>query len=149
MRQARAIMADEPGHEERIALVAEELVVGKRTVETGRVDIRTVVDERTEWARQTLMRENVRVEMVEIGRPIDVVPEIREVDGVTIFPVIEEEMVVTRRLVLARELHIHRERTTEEVAQPVTLRAERAVIEQTSTGLTLTATDPNTPTPEA
>jgi len=142
-------MVDGTGPEERIALVAEELLVGKRTIETGRVDVRVVVDERTEWATQTLTHEKVRVETVEIGRPIDVVPEVREVDGVTIVPVVEEEMVVTRRLVLARELHIYRERITEELSEPVILRAERAVIDQTSTGPTLTTIDPPTPTPKA
>lgn len=142
-------MADEPHHEERIALVAEEMAVGKRTVETGQVNVRVVVEERQEIARATLTHDKVRVETVEINCPVDVVPQVREVDGVTIVPVIEEEMVVTRRLVLARELHIHRDRTTQEVAEPVTLRAERAVIEQTSTDPTLTTIDPTTPTPQA
>jgi hypothetical protein len=42
-----------------LPLAEERISLQKRTVETGRVRIRTVIDERQQWARESLARENV------------------------------------------------------------------------------------------
>jgi stress response protein YsnF len=49
---------------------------------------------------------------------------------VTIVPVLEEVLVVEKRLVLKEELHIRRRVDTESVEVPVTLRKQRAIIER-------------------
>ena len=49
---------------------------------------------------------------------------------VTVVPVLEEVLVVEKRLVLKEELHIRRRIETEAVEVPVTLRKQRAVIER-------------------
>ena len=48
----------------------------------------------------------------------------------TIVPVVEEVLVVEKRLVLKEELHIRRTSQTELVEVPVTLRKQRAVVER-------------------
>ena len=48
----------------------------------------------------------------------------------TIIPVVEEIIEVQKRLFLKEEIHIRRETTREEVAVPVELRKERAVVER-------------------
>ena len=53
-------------------------------------------------------------------------------DGVTIIPVLEEILVVEKRLVLKEEVHIRRSTAGEEVEVPVTLRRQRAVVERVS-----------------
>jgi stress response protein YsnF len=52
------------------------------------------------------------------------------VDGVTIVPVVEELMVIDKRLMLKEELHIRRRVTKETVNFPVSLRKQRAIIER-------------------
>ncbi len=64
-----------------------------------------------------LEHEDVRVERVTIGQEVTVAPEVREENGVLIVPVLEEVLVVQKRLVLKEELHIHRQRTREHVEQ--------------------------------
>ena len=54
----------------------------------------------------------------------------RTEDGVVIVPVMEEVLVVEKRLVLKEELHIRRQVTQENVEVPVTLRKQRAVVER-------------------
>jgi hypothetical protein len=54
-----------------IPVVAEEVTVEKRTVETGRVRVRTTVHEREEVVDEPLLREEVTVETVPVGRLID------------------------------------------------------------------------------
>ncbi|MBB3262666.1 uncharacterized protein (TIGR02271 family) [Azospirillum sp. OGB3] len=114
--------------EEAVPLYEETLSVGKRTVETGRLRITTVVREREETVEQDLSSEAVEVLRVPVGRPVDAAPEPRYEGDVLIVPILEEELVVTKRLVLKEELHIRKQATrrTERVTE--TLRSEDAVV---------------------
>jgi stress response protein YsnF len=49
---------------------------------------------------------------------------------VTIIPVLEEVLVVEKRLVLKEEVHIRSTTSGEDVEVPVTLRRQRAVVER-------------------
>ena len=111
---------------ERIELAEERLDVAKREVERDRVVVRTRVSEREETAEVDLRHEDVDVERVPVGRVVDSPPATREEDGVLIVPVLEEELVVTTRLVLKEELRISRRSRTETVRRTVRLRTEHA-----------------------
>jgi uncharacterized protein (TIGR02271 family) len=115
---------------EIIPLAEEELRVDKRTVTTGMVRGRTVVDVETELAKATLDGEAVEVTRVPMDRMIDQPPAIRTENDVTIIPILEEVLVVEKRLVLKEELHVRKRKTTEDVEIPVELRKQRAVIER-------------------
>jgi uncharacterized protein (TIGR02271 family) len=117
-------------HEERIALVEEEARIDKREVVTGRVRIRTRVEEAEETVRGTLDEEVVEVERVPVDRIVDAAPAVRQDGDVTIIPVMEEVLVVEKRLVLKEELHVRRRRTQESVEVPVTLRRERVEVKR-------------------
>jgi uncharacterized protein (TIGR02271 family) len=115
---------------ETIPLVEEQVSIAKHKVATGRVRIRTVVDERETWVREELAREEATVERVPIDREVTEVPEMRQEGDVLIVPVVEEVLVVEKRLVLKEELHIRKQRQVEQIEQPVTLRSTRAVVER-------------------
>jgi stress response protein YsnF len=55
---------------------------------------------------------------------------IRTEDGVTIIPVLEEALVVEKRLVLKREIRISKRSNLETVEIPVSLRKQRAKVER-------------------
>jgi uncharacterized protein (TIGR02271 family) len=116
--------------DELIPIVEEEVRVDKREVVTGRVRIRTIVETIEETARASLDGETVEVQRVPIDRVVDVAPQVRNEGDVTVIPVVEEVVVVEKRLVLKEELHIRRHRTTESVEIPVTLRKQRAIVER-------------------
>ena len=116
--------------EEVIPLVEETATVGKRQVVTGHVRVQTVTDTVEELARADVQRETVEVTRVPIDRMVETAPEIRTEGDVTILPVVEEVLVVEKRLVLKEELHIRRRVETETVEVPVTLRKQRAVVER-------------------
>jgi uncharacterized protein (TIGR02271 family) len=115
---------------EVIPLVEETVRVGKREVKGGTVRVRTIVDTVEELARAELHGEKVEVTRVPVDREIDRAPEIRTENGVTVIPVIEEVLIVEKRLVLKEELHVRRQQTTENVEVPVTVRRQRAVVER-------------------
>jgi stress response protein YsnF len=89
-----------------------------------------VVDTVEELARAELRGEKVDVTRVPVDREIDRAPEIRTENGVTVIPIVEEILVVEKRLVLKEELHVRRQETTEIVEVPVTVRRQRAVVER-------------------
>jgi uncharacterized protein (TIGR02271 family) len=113
-----------------IPLVQEHLEVGKREVETGRVRIRTVVDERLERVAQELQQEDVSIERVQVNREVTHPPEVREQDGVLIVPLVEEVLVVEKRLVVKEELHIRKKHSSERYEEAFRLRGMRAEVER-------------------
>ncbi|MEE1611904.1 YsnF/AvaK domain-containing protein [Microvirga sp. CF3016] len=116
--------------EEVIQLVEETASVGKRQVVTGRVRVQTVTDTIEELAHADVERETVEVTRVPVDRMVEIAPEIRTEGDVTIVPVLEEVLVVEKRLVLKEELHIRRRVAAETVEVPVTLRKQRAIVER-------------------
>jgi uncharacterized protein (TIGR02271 family) len=117
-----------PDHEDRVPVTEEVLTVDKRTVPSGRVRVETRTETVTALAEAALETNDVEVERVPVGREIDGIPEVRTEGDVTIVPVVEERIVVERRLVLREEVHIKRRRTVETVRAPVELRRQQVVI---------------------
>jgi uncharacterized protein (TIGR02271 family) len=114
--------------DDRIELVEERLEVEKRAVERGRVVVRKHVDTREEIAEAVLHQDELSVERVPLGVPVDAAPPVREEGDVLIVPVLEEQLVIQTRLILKEELRITRRRREERFRQPVRLRAERAEV---------------------
>jgi uncharacterized protein (TIGR02271 family) len=124
---------DVHGEERVVPLAEEELRVEKREVTTGKVRVQTFVDSFEEVARANLQEEHVEVTRVPIGKEVKVAPVQRTEGDVLIIPVVEEVLVVEKRLVLKEELRISRRTTREDIEVPVTIRKQRAVVERTKT----------------
>jgi uncharacterized protein (TIGR02271 family) len=122
---------DTPPEETRetiIPLLAEEVEVSKRRVETGRVQVARVTHEHEQLIDELLERETVEIERTPIGRQVDVMPAVREEGDIVVIPTVEEALVVERRLVLKEEVRIRRVRSTERHRESVTLRHQEAVV---------------------
>jgi stress response protein YsnF len=117
---------------ETLPIVEEELRVEKRQVATGKVRVTTKTEVSDEVARATLEGETVEVTRVPVNREVDVAPAVRTEGDVTVIPVVEEIVVVEKRLVLKEEIHLRRTVTREEVEVPVQLRKQRVVVEDAS-----------------
>ncbi len=118
----------EPGHEARIPLYEEELSFAKRAVESGRVQVSRTTSRRQQTVDELLNREEVEVERVAVGQPIDSMPPVRQEGDVTIVPVVEEVLKIERCLVLKEEVHIRRIEKSERYQNTVTLRKQEAVV---------------------
>ncbi|MBI0539465.1 DUF2382 domain-containing protein [Roseomonas sp. KE2513] len=116
--------------EEVIPLVEEVLRLSKRTVETGRVRVSLT----TETVEETLRSRRTEIERVPVGREVKEVPATRQEGDVMIVPVVEEELVVVRRLVLKEEIRLRLIDSEEHVAQPVKRRVQRATVERLAPG---------------
>jgi uncharacterized protein (TIGR02271 family) len=116
--------------EARIPLAEEELSVEKRQVETAKVRVRTETQFVEEHVSVDLRESHVDVTRVPVGRTVEQPPAVREEGDVLIVPVLEEVLVVEKRLVLKEELHITRRATSTPTELPVVLRKQRAVVDR-------------------
>ena len=110
--------------EQVIPLVAEVLTVGKREVETGRVRFRKDVTERTETVDEPLLRTEVSTRRVEINQFVDSPPPVRYEGDAMIIPILEEVLVVEKRLRVKEEVYITQVQTEHHDPQSITLRQE-------------------------
>jgi uncharacterized protein (TIGR02271 family) len=121
---------EKPGfaEEQVLPLHAEEIAVSRRKVEKAVVRVGTVTHTHEAMVDEQLTHERVEIERVPIGRVIEVVPPVREEGNTTIIPVVEEIVVVERRLVLKEEVHLRKVRVTEQHRETVILRQQDAII---------------------
>lgn len=113
-----------------IPVVEEQVHVAKREVPAGKVRVHTTVEAVEEIVGTTLEEERVEVERVPVGREVQQAPAIRTEGDATIIPVVEEVLVVEKRLYLKEEVHIRRHVSRQRVEAPVTVRKQRAIVER-------------------
>ncbi|HKG14344.1 MAG TPA: DUF2382 domain-containing protein [Pyrinomonadaceae bacterium] len=113
-----------------VPVVEEELRVGKRVVETGRVRVTKTVSEREELVDVPLVREEFDVERVPVNAFVDGPVAPRHEGETLVVPVLEEVLVVEKRLVVREELRITRRRSEEREARRVTLLSEEVSVER-------------------
>lgn len=123
-------MALKPEADLIVPVVEETVHAGKRVVPHERVLLHKTVGERDEAVELALNVETVSIERVPIGRAVSEPPAIREENGVLIVPVLEERLVVEKRLFLVEEVRVRRERKQESTATTVRLRREKVEVER-------------------
>ena len=117
-----------------VPVVAEQLEVQKRVVEAGGVRIRKTVSEREEVVDEPLMREEVQVKRVPVNKVVDGPVPVRHVGDTMIVSLLEEVLVVEKKLMVKEELHIKKEQVESYRPQRVTLRTEEAIVERVEDG---------------
>ena len=121
---------DDGGDRVTIPVVEERAVVRKRKRVTGAVRVRTVVREDERVVDEPLAVETVEVGRVPLGRWVEAAPAVRQEGETTVIPVLEEVVVVEKRLRLVEEVRVTRRRRTERASERVTLRREEVVVER-------------------
>ncbi len=112
-------------------IVEEQLAVGKRTIETGKVTLEKRVHEHHESLDVPLALRTYDIERVVLNQPVDVAPSIRQEGDTTIYPLVEEQLVVTTQLILKEELRITRRDTERRDTRTVTLKRESIEVTRT------------------
>lgn len=110
-----------------LLLQEERVAVSKRTRKTMVRAARTTTDRAVE-VDEDLSVEQVVVTRVPVGRVVETMPPVREENGVTIVPVVEEEVVLVRRLVLKEEVHFKRVQSTVRHVETVTLKRQEVIV---------------------
>lgn len=131
LRYAELQQAARGGGEQRIVIpvIEETLTVGKQAI-TRRVRIVKSVEERQVSVDETFAEEDIEVERVQVDREVDGPVSVRYEGDTIIIPLLEEVVVVEKRLRLREEVRIRRRRTMRALSEPVTLRREAVRVER-------------------
>ena len=111
-------------------MVEETAVVRKERVVTETVRLRKRVHEEEEVLDVPVQTEAVEVERVPVGRWLEAPAEVRQEGDTTVYPVVEEVLVVEKRLRLVEEVRVTRRQETRRVQERVGLRREEVVAER-------------------
>lgn len=124
---------DEPESEKDLVIpvVAEQLHVDTVSVPAGGVRIiKRVVEDQVE-INENLRQQHAEIEHVPIGRFVDGPQPIRQTQsGVTVIPVVEEQIVVERRWLLKEEIHVRQTVSSKEHREKIPVRREKVDIER-------------------
>lgn len=115
-----------------IPLAAEELTVEKHTVENT-VRVQKRVREETVVVDEVLRRDSVDIERVPMDRYVDQPLEPRYEGETMIIPILEEVLVVEKRLLLREEIRITRRQSVVRDPQEHVLRREEATVTRDQT----------------
>lgn len=117
-----------------IPLAEEELTAHTRETEKGRVVIRKRVETVPHETSVDVSHEDVEIDRVSVDREIDDVPAVRHEDDTIVVPVVEEMLVVEKRLRLVEEVRVTKRRVTQ--AQPIREDLRREVVDVFEEGAT-------------
>ncbi len=113
-----------------VPVIEETAVVRKERVATETVRLHKRVHEEEEVLDVPVQTEAIEVERVPVGRWIDAPAEVRREGDTTVYPVVEEVLVVEKRLRLVEEVRVTRRQETRRVQERVALRREEVVVER-------------------
>ena len=117
----------------KVPVVREEVQVEKQVVDTGRgVRIHKTVAEHPCQIDESLLREGAEIRHVPVDRivPLDAAPATRYEGDTLVVPILEEVLVVERRVRIKEELRITRTRREEHHAETVMLKSEQVSVER-------------------
>lgn len=125
-----------PAHDQlvKVPVVEEQLSVATRAIDTGRgIRVHKTVHALPVTVDETLAHDEMDVRHVPVDRLLEdgeTVPASRYEGDVLIVPVLEEVLVVERRMRLKEELHITRIRREESHTETVMLKVEQVTVER-------------------
>jgi len=96
------------GEEQTLELREEELIAHKDLRELGEIQVRTEVDQLPGRIEVDAYREEVVIEHETVGKVVSEREQPSQDGDVLIVPIYEEQIVVTKRLVLRERMHIRR-----------------------------------------
>jgi uncharacterized protein (TIGR02271 family) len=114
--------------------VFEEHVNIDRVTRTDRVQITKTVHERVEVVDEPIFSEEVEIERVVINQPLaptDAAAQVHREGDILIIPLLEEVLVVEKRLILKEEVRIRKIQRDTFSPQEVTLRSEQINVTRT------------------
>jgi stress response protein YsnF len=119
-----------------VAAVHEALEIGKKVIDHGGYRLTKSIETREVPVDQVLADEHVDVERIKKNQVVssEDPPSIRQEGDTTIVPVLEEVLVVERRLVIKEEIRITRRRAERREQRSVELKSEHIDIERLEPG---------------
>jgi len=123
------LLASERGDGLHLPIAEERLVPAKQLVDLGELRLHKSVTRREEIIREPVTRDDLVVERVPVGRPLEAPLEPRFEGDWLVIPIMEEVLVVRKQLMLTEEVRLRKRQVTEEREIRETTRHERIELE--------------------
>lgn len=121
-------------HEVRtVPIIEEKYSIDIQTVEKGKIQITKQVHQEDVHVNVPLIHEEIEVQRISKNLPVEHPPEVRHEGDTMIIPVLKEELVIQKRLVLVEEIHITKRKIEEHQPQQVSLKKEEVKIKKSET----------------
>ncbi|WP_157975869.1 DUF2382 domain-containing protein [Lewinella sp. IMCC34191] len=120
--------------EQSIPLIKEHVVIDTRSTITSELSVNKTVNNRRVDLPLTDVDTTYREERMPINRVVDTMPTIRYEGENLVVPVVREEEVVVKRLVLVEEIHLIKEVRRTERTESIELRSEEVEINRRTPG---------------
>ena len=114
-------------------VMEEQAQVHKEVVENARVRIVKKVHEEEATVDTSARSENVKVERFPVDKYVEAAPAIRYDGNTMIVPVVQEVVVVQKKLLLVEEVHITKTITSLPDEKTMPLRREEVIVERITT----------------
>lgn len=114
-----------------VPVIKERLDINSERVVTGEVEVQLKTESNRVEVPLTTVDTRYREVRIPVGKVIEAMPQPRTENGNLIVPVVREEEVVVKRLVLVEEIHLLREVETDERTETVDLREQTATVTRT------------------
>jgi len=113
-----------------IPVISEELEIARKKIALGTVRISKKITRRDEIVDEPVVAERIEIDRKAVNRVVDAAPPVRQEGDTMVIPLLEEVLVVEKRLVLREELHVRRVREESRMRQTITLESEHADVER-------------------
>ena len=113
-----------------VPLIEEQLEISRRTVATEVVRLDKRVQAFEVRLDEPLVVVSWKVERIAIGQVVEVAPPVRQEGDMTIYSLLEEQLVLTKQLVLVEEVRVSREVSERRDTSKVTLRREHLDVQR-------------------
>jgi uncharacterized protein (TIGR02271 family) len=125
-------MAERQDDARTIPVAEEVLTVGRRTVDVGAVRISKTTETRQVIVDAPIVTDEVQIERRRIDQPVpyEEPPGTRTEGDTTIFPILEEIVVVEKRLILREEVRVTRVRNERPSSQEIPVKREQVRVER-------------------
>ncbi|MES2649900.1 MAG: DUF2382 domain-containing protein [Bacteroidota bacterium] len=114
-------------------VMEEQAQIHKEVVENAKVRIVKKVHEEETTVDTSAKSESVKVERVPVEKYVEAAPAIRYEGNTMIVPVVQEVVVVQKRLLLVEEVHITKTTTSLPNEETMPLRREEVIVQRVTT----------------
>ncbi len=116
----------------RLPLHEDVVHVSSHRRVSGRVRVTVTTAEEDASVEGVQRRRHAEIERVPIGREVEAPPPVRREGDVVVIPVLEERLVLVRRLVLTEEIRLHLRTEEDAVILPASRRVQSVVVHRTA-----------------
>lgn len=109
---------------ETVPVIKEQIIIDKRTIDTAKVSVSKMVKDRDVQIDISEEHDDIQIERVSVNQIVKTEPTARHEGDTLIIPVLREEVVIEKKLVLVEEVRITRKKKREVRREDINLREE-------------------------